>query len=73
MATKITCDICEKLVKFEEDKVRVEFDDGEHPHSGSTMSITKDVCFKCLVKIKGLDIRVREEWYDVRKELSCGR
>jgi hypothetical protein len=51
MATKITCDICEKEITK---AVQVEFNDGEHPHNGSRMTKNADVCLDCIVKVPSL-------------------
>lgn len=61
--TTITCDICNSKINT---PIRVTFKDGEHPHNGSTMYKTSDVCDTCLNKFPHtLNIRCDEEFDDV--------
>lgn len=43
--TILTCDICEKEVRSAH---KLEINDGEHPHCGSTMTKNIDCCPACL-------------------------
>jgi hypothetical protein len=58
MATVITCDKCNKQITT---PIRVEFNDGEHPHNGSLMTIIKDLCRVCAQNSE-LELRVDKEW-----------
>jgi hypothetical protein len=64
---KLICDICEMEV---EEIVKIRFCDGEHPHGGSTMHTTKDVCWECVKKLDRIDLAVEfSDCYDgVRKK-----
>jgi hypothetical protein len=68
MATKITCDLCDR--EIDEGYVKVECRDGEHPHNGSIMYKTADCCGKCLMKITTL--HTNEEYDDLRKKMKKG-
>lgn len=61
----IKCDICGREIYS--DAIKVEFLDGEHPHCGSTMHKTADVCIKCLEHI---ELSSNEEFDDVVKRLK---
>lgn len=52
----VTCDICGNTIKAGE--IRVEVRDGEHPHSGSTMTKIIDVCHECITKFPQLNSTV---------------
>lgn len=60
--TKIYCDICKSEVS---DCIPVTVCNGEHPHNGSTMHSTIDVCFKC---IKNLNLESRQEFNDLKEQ-----
>lgn len=65
----ITCDGCGSKIESNE-TVRVEFRDGEHPHCGSTMHKTVDICFDCIRDIK--DLSSNMEFYDFEKQQKKG-
>lgn len=51
--TTTVCDLCGVDTQQTGYKVRVR--DGEHPHNGSTMYSTIDVCYKCMRHIPDLE------------------
>lgn len=60
----ITCDICGVKDLDEDDVLKVEVLDGEHPHNGSTMTKTVDMCIECAKSVelqcnKEFDVLVR--------------
>lgn len=63
--TRTTCDLCNTEIKAY--PIRVEFRDGEHPHNGSTMYKTVDLCQECATSIDGL--KCHEEWDDFKKSI----
>ena len=62
--TKYICDLCGED-RYQSDMGKVEFNDGEHPHNGSTMTTVADVCVECMVKLPGL--RTTMEISEARK------
>lgn len=56
------CDNCGKKSQSLYDFAEVNFRDGEHPHCGSTMHTTKDLCFDCVKKVK--ELSTHQEWDD---------
>lgn len=46
---KLFCDLCDKEV---DRAIRVEVLDGEHPHCGSTVYKTIDVCLNCIDRLE---------------------
>lgn len=54
----VSCDICGVTIK--DRPIRVEFKDGEHPHSRSTMTRTTDLCVGCVLTIT--DLHSYHEW-----------
>ncbi len=52
--TIVSCDICGKRLEYNHYVVKVEFRDGEHPHSKSTMHKTADCCPECVRRIPDL-------------------
>lgn len=50
--TTIICDLCEGDIEGR--PVRVTFRDGTHPHNGSTMYKTMDICEECIKDIPNL-------------------
>ena len=69
MATLITCDICNR--EIQRDKLIVEFDNGEHPHNGSKMTISKDLCLNCASTISKLNngLRINLEFDDAVSQI----
>lgn len=65
----IKCDICKSKVD-ELEYVEITFLDGEHPHCGSTMHKTADVCFSCANR---LNLEVDEEFDDVVLKFKNGK
>lgn len=45
MATRTYCDICEAQTN---DLLKIKVGDGEHPHCGSPMNKTIDMCIRCI-------------------------
>jgi hypothetical protein len=45
--TKYFCDVC-KRDKTERELIKVRVLDGEHPHNGSAMHKTIDICIPCI-------------------------
>lgn len=64
MATTVTCDICECEIK--ERKICVNVFNGEHLHSGSTITKTIDCCSRCASQIPGLVAEV--EWSTLKMD-----
>lgn len=65
MAKYCVCDLCE--CKIDGEPITVEFKDGTHPHNGSTMYKTCDVCPVCASKIS--ELKCSRELDDVCEEL----
>jgi len=59
----ITCDICGDKIPY--NVINVNINDGEHPHSGSTMTKNIDCCHECIRKIPHLHSKV--EYLDLVK------
>ena len=59
----IKCDLCD--AKIEVDAIKVEVLDGEHPHNGSTMTKTIDVCPSCASR---MELRCDKEFVELRRK-----
>lgn len=64
--TTITCDLCDS--KINGSPIRVELNDGEHPHSKSRMTKTVDCCVRCAVQIPELESKA--EYDEMRRKLK---
>lgn len=62
MATTITCDKCGVSIR---QAIKVEFDDGEHPHCGSRMTKMVDLCVNCAIG-PGVKLTSYCEWDDFK-------
>lgn len=68
MATKVFCDLCDTYIVSGE-TIRVTVHDGEHPHSGSIMYKTIDVCFRCCKK-SNIDLDSTDELDSLREKVK---
>lgn len=62
----VTCDLCGG--KIDSEPIQVRFMDGEHPHCGSMMYKTADVCDRCIEDIP--DLSSNQEFDDMVKKQS---
>ena len=68
MAKYAVCDLCGQRVEHWGDEIKpVTFLNGEHPHNGSEMAETVDVCRDCVVKIVRREPSFRIELADAKK------
>jgi len=65
--TTITCDLCDQIVTW---VVKVEFWNGDHPHNGSQMYKTADVCKKCIKRLPR--IKITEEFDNMQTLMQKG-
>ena len=66
--TTITCDICGAKSTC---PIRVTFRDGEHPHNGSFMYKTADVCDNCIRLVPKLSCE--EEFDEIELKYKMGK